>query len=211
MEPLTNTQPSPVPPVQPIPPPSPPAVKHGHKLILFCLFVLVAAACAGGVYAWQHKKITSLNSQLTNLNAQLSDQQAAFSALPNIVDVASSGTADLTAFLGSDNTQCYKQPSSGKGWFKINKEVNDQFAQMQYGCQNSYSSSTPTHILAIKTNGQWALISPTNQWTTVNGVDYPSCTMINDNKISKSLEPKCAVQTTTNGTAQTTLQDVTNP
>jgi hypothetical protein len=133
------------------------------------------------------------------------------SALPNTVDDTANSPVDLIAFLGSDNTQCYK--TRGNGYYKIVAEGNGKFAKMQYGCTlpgGSIPFGPPTYILAIKTTGKWHLISPTDQWAMVNGQELPSCKMVNDNKVSKLVTPECYIQSAPGGSTLTVGQ-VTNP
>lgn len=203
------------------------AVKpRGSGKLLYVIIIILLLLGVGGVYWWQHgkvnklnKQVTSLNGQATNNGAEFSDTQQALTALPNIVkDTTGSGsTIDLITYLGANNTQCYKNSTTPVGWFQIVKEVNDTNAKMQYGCVEQTATAptgSATYILAKKVSNAWQLISPTNQWVTVSNAVYPTCTMINDNKFTKQIEPKCAVASTTTGTnGQTTytVQDNTNP
>jgi len=184
-------------------------------LSLFGLIILVGAM--GAVYFWQHQEVSSLNAQVAGLNTavnnqkdQVADREKALSSLPNkVVDVASS-PIDLIAFLAADNTQCYKQQNDG--YFKVLAQANDQFAEMQYGCTTSGAaapSGTPAYILAKKVSNKWQLISPTNQWwVTQDGQPVPSCTMVNDNKVSKLVATQCFVGDLS---SPLVLQSVTNP
>jgi hypothetical protein len=210
-------------------PPSAPAsnktVNATHHLVFGFASLLVWLAGMGAVYLWQHHKVDTLNSQLNNYQAALVkdskislDYVTALRALPNIVVDAANSPADLIAFLGADNTQCYK--ANGSGYYKVVSEANDQFAKLQYGCTAKGGTTplgtTPAYILAKKAGGKWSLISPTNQWLPVSGQDLPSCTMVNGNKVSMLVAPKCwqgpalTGHGTTNGKAYT-VESVTNP
>src|ERR1700685_1845682 len=46
-------------------------IKHAHKFIFGYLIILVLVAAVGGMYSWQHKKVTNLNTQVASLNAQV--------------------------------------------------------------------------------------------------------------------------------------------
>lgn len=155
----------------------------------------------GAVYRWQHEEVNSLNAKVSSLTAslgnqtaQLTDRETALSALPNIVVGAANSPTDLIAFLSADNTQCYKN-GGGSGYYKVVVQTNDEFAKMQYGCTAKGGTTplgaAPAYILAKKTGGTWSLISPTNQWLSINGQQLPSCTMVNDNKVSKLVTPEC--------------------
>lgn len=116
----------------------------------------------------------------------------------NIVDDPQNGSVDLVAFLRSDDTGCWRAPSQGTGWYRIVKEVNDNQADMEYGCSQTYSqgNGSPVHILAHKVSGKWQLISPTNQWS----YNIPSCTMLQENDILAVLEPACWTKQSSSGT-----------
>jgi hypothetical protein len=176
------------------------AVSAKHHLIYGLIYLIVLIVGMGSVYLWQHHKVNDLNNQLNDYQTTMIkdskislDNVNAVIALPNtVVDTASSPT-DLIAFLGADNTQCYK--ANENGYFKVISQVNDQFAKMQYGCSAKNSTTplgtSPAYILAKKTDGKWSLISPTNQWLPINGQDVPSCIMVNTNKVSKLITPQC--------------------
>lgn len=191
--------------------------------VLFGLLVLILGMSA--VYFWQHQKVNQLNSKLDNYQATLVknsnislDYLNALSALPNIVVDKANSPTDLIAFLGSDNTGCYK--SNESGYYIVVAQANDKFAKMQYGCtakdDNLQFGSTPSLILAKKTNNKWSLISPTNQWKVISGQDEPSCAMVNDNKVSKLVTPQCWEESTlggsdSNGKQQISVVSVSNP
>ena len=175
-------------------------VSAAHHLLFSLLGLLVLVVGMGSVYTWQHHKVNTLNGQLNNYQATLVkdskvslDNLNALMALPNIVVDTANSPTDLIAFLGADNTQCYK--SSESGYYKVVTQASDQFAKMQYGCTakggTTPLSASPAYILAKKVNNKWALISPTNQWLPINGQDTPSCTMVNGNKVSKLVTPQC--------------------
>jgi hypothetical protein len=187
-------------------------VSATHHLVFGLVSLLVLVAGIGAVYLWQHHKVNELNDKLNNYQAALIkdsrislDKLNALMALPNVVEDSANSPTDLIAFLGANNTQCYK--GNQDGYFKVVAQANDQFAKMQYGCAAKGSSTpqgpSPTYILARKTNNEWSTISPTNQWLTVNGQELPSCTMVNSNKVSKLVTPECW-----NGPAVTGSTDV---
>ena len=195
-----------------------------HHLLFSLLSLLVLIVGMGSVYVWQHHKVNELNNQLNNYQTTLVkdskislDNLNALTALPNIVEDITNSPTDLIAFLGADNTQCYK--AGGSGYYKVVSQASDQFAKMQYGCAANGGTtplgSSPTYILAKKTNAKWSLISPTNQWQPINGQDTPSCTMVNDNKVSKLVTPQCwqgpALSSSNNSNQQRTVVTVTNP
>jgi hypothetical protein len=179
----------------------------------------------GAVYLWQHHKVNVLSDKLSNYQATLVkdskislDELSALQALPNIVEDSASSPADLIAFLGADNTQCYK--NDGSGYYKVVAQARDQFAKMQYGCTAKAGStplgSSPSFILAKKTNNKWSLISPTNQWQPINGQDLPSCNMVNGSKVSKLVTPQCWNEPSSTRSGTSSLKDlsvvsVTNP
>lgn len=183
------------------------------------LLLIAAIACIGIVYFWQNAKVEDATKQTTSLSAALKDQKAqtadrdkALTSLPNTVIAPSGSSTDLIAFLGSDDTQCYKS-SNSKGYYKVVKEAAGKFAKMEYGCvvgENNAPSGPLTHILAKKLDSKWQTINPTGQWSMLNGENLPSCKMINDHKVSKLLEPKCYDQPKA-GSDKLTVESVTNP
>jgi hypothetical protein len=198
-----------------------PSVSHHLIFGLSGLLILIVGMSA--VYLWQHQKVNLLNAQVNNMQLALVkdskislDNLNALTALPNVVVDTTNSSADLIAFLGSDNTQCYKQ--GDVGYFKIIAYDSDQFAEMEYGCSakgsNAAISPSNAFILAKKVNDGWSLINPTNQWLSINGQDLPSCTMVNDNKVSKLVTPQCweglALVSPTNNIGAHTVITVTN-
>jgi len=218
MNPLSPTNQAPTTNPQPAPQPA----RSNRSVLTMLVWPVVAVLVVAGVYYWQHKKVNDLNVKVTNLTSQLSTSSAqaagsqkALAALPNTVkDTTGSGsTIDLSLSLGANNTGCYKNTDTPIGWFQIVKETNDAFAKMQYGCVSPTQTTptgTATYLLAKKTSTAWQTISPTNQWVTVSGATYPTCTMLNDNKFTKQIEPKCATGTTANGQTTYTVQDNAN-
>jgi uncharacterized Tic20 family protein len=200
-------------------------VSATHHLMFSLLGLLVLIIGMGSVYVWQHHKVNTLSDQLNNYQATLVkdskislDNLNALMALPNIVVDTVNSPTDLIAFLGADNTQCYK--GNGSGYYKIVAQTNDQFAKMQYGCTAKDGTtplgSSPTYILAYKIIGKWSLISPTNQWLPINGQDTPSCTMVNNNKVSKLITSQCwqgpaLTSPSTINTKAYSIEAVTNP
>lgn len=175
-------------------------VSLAHHVTFGLLSLVVLALGMGAVYAWQHHKVNMLSSQLNNYQATLVkdsgvslDNLNALRALPNIVMDAANSPTDLIAFLGADNTQCYKGGESG--YYKVLAQARDQFAKMQYGCSAKGDATplgrSPAYTLAKKANNKWTLISPTNQWLPFNGQNTPSCAVVNGNKVSKLVAPQC--------------------
>jgi type II secretory pathway pseudopilin PulG len=185
---------------QPSGQPSNKVPSNTHHLVFGLLSLAVLIVGMSMVYLWQHHKVNELNTQLNNYQDALVkdskislDNLNALTALPNTVVDTTNSPTDLIAFLGADNTQCYK--GNGSGYYKVVAQANDQFAKMQYGCTAKDGTSplgaSPAFILAKKTNNKWGLISPTNQWLPINGQDEPSCPMVNNNKVSKLVTPQC--------------------
>ena len=200
------------------PQPAPQPAKSNRSVLTMLAWPVVAVLVIAGVYYWQHKKVNDLNSKLSSANSQLATTKAQTgaqltSSLKDQVVGTVGSSVDLVSFLGSDSSTCSANKATPTGWYQVVKEVSDNFAKMQYGCISSGQtapSGGAAYILADKASGSWKLISPTNQWVTVNNVEYPTCTMINDNKFTKQIEPKCAAATTTNGQSAYTVQDNAN-
>ena len=93
-----------------------------------------------------------------------------------------SATQELRDFLKADVK---------KSGCKDNNSVTTVIAHSQdekqlllgYGCGNSEA-----RIFAVKKDGGWKAISPTNQF---NSFDIPSCKMVDENNISNEIAPVC--------------------
>jgi outer membrane murein-binding lipoprotein Lpp len=61
----------------PVPAPgSPVNAKHAHRFIFAYFALIILVAVAGGVYAWQHKKVNDSNTRIASLQSQLSGLQS---------------------------------------------------------------------------------------------------------------------------------------
>jgi hypothetical protein len=190
---------------------SPSTARYGKHFLLGYLLIIVLALTAGGVYAWQHNQVKQLKADLKESQVQLQDREAALAGFPNVLDDSNDATIDLLAFLGGDNTQCYKAEGE-RGYYNVIDEVDGKFAKMEYGCVDESQKSpsgSPSYILAVKDKA-WKLVSPTNQWATIHGQVYPNCQMIDDNDISKKLEPTCYILRSP-GLGKYKLRPNTNP
>lgn len=110
-------------------------------------------------------------------------------------------SADLVAFLKSDETGC-----TPRGEYELVKEVTNRFALIKYGCDGDgqVQSNDPPTIVAIKLSNGWSLISPTNN---MQG-NTPSCLLVDMFKISKELSTQCFENT---GYNNNSLRAVTYP
>ena len=171
-----------------------------HRLVFQMISLLILVIGMSSIYCWQHQKVVTLQRQVNNMQSALIkdsrislDKLNALEALPNVVVDTANSPTDLIAFLGSDNTQCYK--NYGSGYYKVVAQVRGEFAEMQYGCTAKGGVTplgpAPDYILARKTNTAWQIISPTNQWLPINNQSIPSCKMVNDNAVSMLLTPTC--------------------
>jgi outer membrane murein-binding lipoprotein Lpp len=68
----------------------------GHHLLFSFIALIILAAAVAGVYAWQHKKVNNLSSQVSGLNAQVSKLNAENSALSASKASESKSTATTT-------------------------------------------------------------------------------------------------------------------
>jgi hypothetical protein len=194
------------------------AQKSAHSHVLHYSLLVVAIALIGVACLWLCRKAgdsaqqaADVSAALVAQKAQTADREKALASLPNTVVTEVSASVGLIAFLGSENTQCYKA-GNDKGYYKVVKEIAGKFAKMQYGCVAGEGGIPPgghNYILAKKLE-KWQTISPTNQWSAVDGENLPSCKMINDNKVSKLLEPKCYGQPDVHS-GKPTVVLVTNP
>lgn len=189
---------------------------HSSYVLLIILAAVITVAVAAVIYFWKQQEITALTDKVTGLTAAVGDQRAqvanwerVLATLPNKVEDASDSPVDLIAFLATDNTQCYKDQGN-IGYYKILAHANNQFAKMRYGCvakDAATPAGSPTYILAKKVDGKWQLISPTNEWLAKSATEsVPSCTMVNDNRVSKLVTPQCFIDS-----QSPTFQAVTNP
>ncbi len=58
-----------------------PKMKKSHRFIFGYIFIVILLLAVGGVYYWQHKLLTSANSQNATLNSQIMTQQSQISSL----------------------------------------------------------------------------------------------------------------------------------
>jgi hypothetical protein len=57
----------------------PVAVKHAHRFIFGYISLIILVAAVAGVYAWQHNKVKSLQSEVTAANLKIASTSAASS------------------------------------------------------------------------------------------------------------------------------------
>jgi hypothetical protein len=117
--------------------------------------------------------------------------------MASIVEDPQNGSADLVAFLRSENQGC-TPAQTGIAWYRVVKEVNNSQAIVEYGCSRTYAdgNGTPARMLVHVVAGQWQFVSPTNQWA----YSVPSCSMLRAYDILATLEPACWTSQTSSGT-----------
>ncbi len=157
------------------------------KIVAGVMAVVVAAVVGYTVWFALDSRQAADTAYKGAESASESMSQAAAKDQPSIVADATNGSADLAAFLRSDNEGCRR--SSDVAWFRVVKEVNNAQATVEYGCSKTYNAGngTPARMLVHKVDGTWKPISPTNQWV----YNTPSCSMLQANQILTALEPGC--------------------
>lgn len=93
---------------------------------------------------------------------------------------------DCKNYIGSTTVK-------GVGLWAVYQVEKSQFAKIAYGC----SVTLRSYIMAIKQNGKWALIPPTeyfagsDQGSGTGSNNLPKCTELTKYKINKNIEPFC--------------------
>jgi cell division protein FtsL len=67
-----NTEPT---TLQPLKPTEPKKMKHMPKLMFGCIVLVILIVAVAGVYEWQHKKVTDLDTQLSSTQTQVANLQ----------------------------------------------------------------------------------------------------------------------------------------
>lgn len=100
--------------------------------------------------------------------------------------------ADLVKFLrAQDDCKNYQGTNTprGVGLWGIYQTSKGKFAKVSYGCSTNLS----TYIMAVKDNGKWQLLPPTEYFASQSTAArfLPKCSFIDKYKIDSSIEPFC--------------------
>lgn len=116
---------------------------------------------------------------------------------------------DLRTYLQHTDNDCEayrgKDSPTGVGLWGVYQVSKGQYAKIAYGCSWSLSS----YIMAVKKDGSWQLIPPTEYFAPFkNGVDptkgaLPFCVVVEKYSIPKDIEPFCILA---DGTAKSSQQ-----
>ncbi len=93
-----------------------------------------------------------------------------------------SATQELRDFLKADVKKSGCKGNNGVTAV-IAHSQNEKQLLLGYGCGNSAA-----RMFAVKEDGRWKAISPTNQF---NLFEIPSCKMVDENNISNEIAPVC--------------------
>lgn len=93
-----------------------------------------------------------------------------------------SATQELRDFLKADVKKSGCKDNNGATAVIAHSQDEKQLL-LGYGCGNSVA-----RMFAVKKDGGWKTISPTNQF---NLFDIPSCKMVDENNISNEIAPVC--------------------
>ena len=93
-----------------------------------------------------------------------------------------SATQEIRDFLKAEVKKSGCKDNNGVAAVITHSQDEKQLL-LGYGCGNSAA-----RMFAIKKDGRWKAISPTNQF---NLFDIPSCKMIDENNISNEIAPVC--------------------
>ena len=93
-----------------------------------------------------------------------------------------SATQELRDFLKADVKKSGCKDNNGAAAVIAHSQDEKQLL-LGYGCGNSEA-----RMFAVKKDGGWKTISPTNQF---NLFDIPSCKMVDENNISNEIAPVC--------------------
>lgn len=100
-EPNGNPNPEPSTPQPSSSQPSVVKVKHAHKFIYAYIMLIIVAAAVGGVYAWQHNKVTAANKQVSALTAQVTNLNKEVATLQVAAKKTSSASTTTQAAISS--------------------------------------------------------------------------------------------------------------
>jgi hypothetical protein len=166
--------------------------KKSRVLKYALLIVLILAAWTGG-YHYSQKVKTSVPP--VNVRVIYGIPKSDLQVMPT----------DLSNFLISDIKQSDAHNDCGDGYlsYTLLAYKTDQ-AKLLYGC----GRGDVTPIVAKRENGKWSLLSPTNNYSNPY---LPECKYVNDNKISKDIEPYCLNQSGDANKPNLELVKVTNP
>ena len=93
-----------------------------------------------------------------------------------------SATQEIRDFLKADVKKSGCKDNNGID-VVITHSQDEKQLLLGYGCGNSAA-----RMFAVKKDGEWKVISPTNQF---NLFDIPSCKMVDENNISNEIAPVC--------------------
>ena len=93
-----------------------------------------------------------------------------------------SATQELRDFLKADVKKSGCKDNNGAAAVIAHSQDEKQLL-LGYGCGNSEA-----RMFAVKKDGRWKAISPTNQF---NLFEIPSCKMVDENNISNEIAPVC--------------------
>ena len=93
-----------------------------------------------------------------------------------------SATQELRDFLKADVKKSGCKDNNGAAAVIAHSQDEKQLL-LGYGCGNSEA-----RMFAVKQDGGWKTISPTNQFNLFN---IPSCKMVDENNISNEIAPVC--------------------
>ncbi len=138
---------------QHLPPPPPPDqteatpehIKHSHRFLSLYLIVILIAAVAGSVYAWQHKSVSSLNKRVRGLNSQVVTLQSQVKTLSAPEPNATNNNSplqykDWKTYCDTINNGCFRYP---KDW-TVSGSSNSKTASASLG--------NPTTTIAAQYN-----------------------------------------------------------
>ena len=93
-----------------------------------------------------------------------------------------SATQELRDFLKAEVKKSGCKDNNGVAAVIAHSQDEKQLL-LGYGCGNSAA-----RMFAVKKDGEWKIISPTNQF---NLFEIPSCKMVDENNISNEIAPVC--------------------
>ena len=93
-----------------------------------------------------------------------------------------SATQEIREFLKAEVKKSGCKDNNGVAVVIAHSQDEKQLL-LGYGCGNSAA-----RMFAVKQDGGWKAISPTNQF---NSFDIPSCKMVDENNISNEIAPVC--------------------
>lgn len=148
--------------------------------VLYVVVGVLAVLCLVLCLALAHKDKAQADKKLPSVSVGMMQYDTTSGRAVKRTDAS---VKDLRAFLESEATHsgC---PDQAPGYEHVVAYTEDETQVfLKYGC-----GAADSPMYAVKTNGAWKALSPTNHF---DGFGIPDCNYLTDNNISKEIAPVC--------------------